>query len=490
MSKFARDIDNRWRQCDYMLHALLWTLRNMDSGKVLKDMSKDSIKILKDTLSAIQDYERPNKRDADVVADIYYRKAQKQNIPPVVKQEYNVVRFSSFITSTVAAHWDEVTTEVKKWTALLEMPQNTKTEQKEVAKVAEQKTVAEPVKKVEIQTPVQPAVAINQKEKTMKEKTENNEELWTTERLAHELGFKNIMSFHTTKYMVLKKNPDAAAKLNEWFSGVVPNKKRPLFKAKYFEELKLLFNGRTKNRIESEPKQKLKVADATEADGELWTLVQLADKLGMPNVNVLYAKKNACIARNQNLAEQINGWFVKRGNRRYFKAKYFDDLKSLFAKSKNMQPSAKFDDASEIQGELWTLDQLAKKLGLRDAIIFSKKKTIFLQKHTAMAEKVNGWFVKRGKSRYFMAEYFEKLKALFDCPRNIPNNEEKVVAGISPIVDITVSAEEQKKESNENMQIPEQIADSKDNDNDANHNVIIEQEIDLTGANGIKIYSA
>ena len=143
------------------------------------------------------------------------------------------------------------------------------------------------------------------------------EELWSTTKLAKQLGIASKGAFARKKMLLLERHPEYIAKVSSWFSG-------RLFKAKHFEELKQL--------IEQNPPVKAEII-ITEQYGELWTTVKLAQVLGLKNSMSWAWKKNNYLQRHPEAKELFDKWFVEYTDsqrRVMFKAKYIEDLKKLF----------------------------------------------------------------------------------------------------------------------------------------------------------------
>lgn len=168
----------------------------------------------------------------------------------------------------------------------------------------------------------------NSKQKDSKQKTvtpepEVEEELWSTTKLAKQLGIASKGAFARKKMLLLERHPEYIAKVSSWFVG-----NKGLFKAKHFEELKQL--------IEQNPPVKADII-ITEQYGELWTTVKLARELGLKNSMSWAWKKNNYLKKHPEAKDIFDKWFVEYTDtqrRVMFKASYIEDLKTLFANNK------------------------------------------------------------------------------------------------------------------------------------------------------------
>lgn len=182
----------------------------------------------------------------------------------------------------------------------------------------------------ELMQMINPAVAKrkNSKQKDSKQKTvtpepEVKEELWSTTKLAKQLGLSNKAAFSKKKRMLLERHPEYTAEVNSWFVG---NKGR--FKARYFDKLRQL--------IEQNPPVKADII-ITEQYGELWTTAKLARELGLENSISWAWKKSDYLKKHPEAKDIFDKWFVKYTDtqrRVMFKASYIEKLKALFANNK------------------------------------------------------------------------------------------------------------------------------------------------------------
>ena len=325
VSDLALDVDKKeWKQCDYLFHALFWALREKVPFKVLQNLSDEKILLLKDAISIARQRERPTEQDVTIAGQLgkeYCRQNDNAKFNDIKKTKNNIIRFSAFLTVTVAKNWDEIVDEMNRWSDYVD-------ERVAVSSLIGVKKVRPLNLPINLNpnavAPIIPAFVEKEKQQNIAKQTNGaDEELWSTERLAHELGLKNIMSFHTKKSVFLKKHPEAKEKLDDWFSGSQPGvKKRALFKAKYFQELKQLMYQSEKNKSKAEI-----IHDVP--DG-LWSIEKLAIKLGYKNEYNFSKTKTVLLKRYPEYQKQIKDWFIRRGKWKYFKSEHFEELKKIF----------------------------------------------------------------------------------------------------------------------------------------------------------------
>ncbi|MCQ2572200.1 MAG: hypothetical protein MJ165_04390 [Alphaproteobacteria bacterium] len=168
----------------------------------------------------------------------------------------------------------------------------------------------------------------NSKQKDSKQKTvtpepEVKEELWSTTKLAKQLGLSNKAAFSKKKRMLLERHREYEDEVNSWFVG---NKGR--FKAEHFDKLRQL--------IEQNPPAKADII-ITEQYGELWTTAKLAHELGLENSISWAWKKSDYLKKHPEARDTFDKWFVKYTDtqrRVMFKASYIENLKALFVNNK------------------------------------------------------------------------------------------------------------------------------------------------------------
>lgn len=176
-----------------------------------------------------------------------------------------------------------------------------------------------------------------------------------------------------------------------------------------------------------EVKQTVVVPEKTapEANEELWTVEQLAKKLGLKRASSFYTKKSLFLKSHPDtmLQKRFKEFFARKTENGVssvrFRAKFFDELVQMMnapatkqvAKSapKTQGEPAKQNAETE---ELWSITKLAKQLGIASKGAFSRKKMLLLERHPEYIAKVSSWFV--GKKGLFKAKHFEELKQLIE----------------------------------------------------------------------------
>ena len=89
-------------------------------------------------------------------------------------------------------------------------------------------------------------------------------------------------------------------------------------------------------------KREEKNSQTTDSLEKWWTLKELADKLGCPNMNVFYMKKCELLKQKPFLTAEINSWFGQKGVKKLFNPKCFAELKTLWNEVSTVsKPAAK-----------------------------------------------------------------------------------------------------------------------------------------------------
>lgn len=187
-----------------------------------------------------------------------------------------------------------------------------------------------------------------------------------------------------------------------------------------------------------EVKQTVVVPEKTapEANEELWTVEQLAKKLGLKRASSFYTKKSLFLKSHPDtmLQKRFKEFFARKTENGVssvrFRAKFFDELVQMMnapatkqvAKSapKTQGEPAKQNAETE---ELWSITKLAKQLGIASKGAFARKKMLLLERHPEYIAKVSSWFV--GKKGLFKAKHFEELKQLIE--QNPPVKAEIII---------------------------------------------------------------
>jgi len=386
----------KWGKCDYVLHVILFCARNTKYSELLSRMSNENIAFLKEAISAAKKYKCPDKEAAEQLNLEYMKKSEGKNISAHGKYTNNIVRYSALIASFVASNWDMAIAELNKWSDVLDG-----------------KEYVAPTQDI---NPKKSLTTIETKGTTVTAKV-NNDELWTTAELAQKLGIK-VTTLYCKKSEFLKKHPEYKKQFDEWFGMDSDERKRPLFKAQYFEDLKNLFDK------QSEQQPITEVVPAP--NGNLWSMEKLAKELGIL-IRTLYCKKSEYLKNNPGAKELFAKWFVvsKDGKKHLmFKSEYFEDFKKLMKYNTNMK---NLKGVADENANLWNIDQLAHELGLKNATSFFWKRGDFLKRHPEARQQFDNLIivVNQGKKHFmFDPENLEDLKALFKQYSRKPNKKD------------------------------------------------------------------
>jgi len=461
---------NKWGKSDYLLHIIFWTLRDRDCSKILKIMPNDNISLLKEAIAVAKQQKYPNTDEAKKISEERKYVSLNPTLPVHQKYNNNIIRFSALINIKVADKWNTCVKELNKWDNVINGRESeiqiSDTKEKETPKTVpapqpEKTVIAQPTEKpIETKTDnselwtmeeltdklgykktkilshaktmcerkhpeIKEMFVVSRKHrkhllfkseyfedfkqllkrrtKTIKpEKKEIQSApdsiLWDTDKLAKELGLKDANSFYCKKTLFLKKHPEAKETVNSWF---VKNEHKSgySFKSEHFEDLNQLMNFR-----------KTVFTDATYVDNEeLWPVSLLATKLGFKSLSSFYQKRKTFLKAHPECTEQLNGFFrSKNGKRNFlFKAKHFDELQKMIS----FRTITESDAVAIENNKLWTTEQLAHKLGLKNKGGFFGKRTRLLNQHPEYRALLQSWFVKNNE--YFQSEHFEELKQLF-----------------------------------------------------------------------------
>ena len=145
ISGLVADTDAGWKQCDYIVHALVWGLREEDCTKVLSNMSDDKIALFKDAISIAKEKQKPSEEDvitANKISDIYYKRNSSSTMSITKKVPNTARQYSALMVVVVAEQWDGITQELDKWAVAIE---NYKHVEKTKRVDHEQKNIHEPV---------------------------------------------------------------------------------------------------------------------------------------------------------------------------------------------------------------------------------------------------------------------------------------------------------------------------------------------------------
>lgn len=117
--ELATNSNNKWGKCPYILHVMLWGLRN-DTRKyndaILQRMSAEQIAALKDAISAAKLHKCPDRIYAKKESYRYNNKKKTQKL----SMEENVAWYSARIAVKVADNWAEMTIALDTWKQIIE----------------------------------------------------------------------------------------------------------------------------------------------------------------------------------------------------------------------------------------------------------------------------------------------------------------------------------------------------------------------------------
>lgn len=109
---------SQWGKSKYILHILLWGLRDYGfKAIILQDMSDENIALLKETVAIIKNYEKPDQNLAEQLSNEY--KNKKTALSLGERYANTIGRFSAQIALKVAENWDEVVAELNLWENML-----------------------------------------------------------------------------------------------------------------------------------------------------------------------------------------------------------------------------------------------------------------------------------------------------------------------------------------------------------------------------------
>ena len=200
-------------------------------------------------------------------------------------------------------------------------------------------------------------------------------ELWTTEKLAKELGLKDAMSFLWKKSDFLRKHPEAQKEFDKWFYVSREKSKHLVFRAKYLQDLKNIFkqySGQNigkklkNNSVKPEAKQNIEVEQSVETievkgkaevEEQLLESVETADNqtqnIEQPTDLVGIKGLEAYLYKLQNMLSQV------QSNQKQAEAEYEDLLQKANA-AKEKAENAKIK-AEKLQANISTADGLLKE---------------------------------------------------------------------------------------------------------------------------------
>ncbi len=224
---------------------------------------------------------------------------------------------------------------------------------------------------------------------------------WVTyEELYVALGFENIGQFYKTKYKLSKTHSE----IEKWFECHGSDGK--LFNMAHFEELKKLIDE----------------MHVVKTSKDVWTIVQLADKMGLNGENDQQKCKKVTVIKYaiKKKFPEVEKYFTP--TRRGFYAEYFEDFQNLralvFAKKPKAEKRTKtkrFDPNKAVK-----ISDLAPKMGLATKALRFRM-DVFLKKATPeRMEEVKNWFIstqKPGDKSAVKIEFVDQFIALFGGER-------------------------------------------------------------------------
>ncbi|MBQ6735899.1 MAG: hypothetical protein IJQ90_00210 [Alphaproteobacteria bacterium] len=335
--------------CFYALHVIMLTIKDTDYQTVLQEMSDADIKNLKKILATAQERPCPN---GDLTVKYLYELERE-----IAQGNGNIVaeakKVSVGLYLSVFDHWNEAVTELTKLSGALDsfvrtVPVKQKwVTLKELSELLGFKTMSAYYSFKNRLAENHPEIE-SWFESVGKDKLFNMEHFdelrklrheslhhinnkfrpqpkgtWTILELADKMGIK---AGDDTK----KRNKIFGIKsaLKKKFPYVVDyfTKDGQYFKAECFEDFKKLISQKSKKSQVAKP-------------DNLWTMKELATKLGLKNEHALADIKLKLKRDNPDLADTIDSWFVysndaKGKSIKLFKAEHFDALQDLIEKGK------------------------------------------------------------------------------------------------------------------------------------------------------------
>lgn len=218
---------------------------------------------------------------------------------------------------------------------------------------------------------------------------------WLTyEELRTALGFKNLNQFYKTKSKLGNIHPE----IEEWFEN--HGNEGKLFNMAYFEKLKKLVD-------------EIYVSDAAQG---LWTLTQLADKMGLSGKDDTQKNKQVSAIKYAIKKEfpEVTKYFTP--NRRFFYAEHFEDFQNLHTLAAQRKAAHKQTDPSRAIA----IADLATKIGLEEKTLQYRIYRFFTKESPKRQAKVANWFVPNNGHKTKSAvkiEFVDQFIALFGDER-------------------------------------------------------------------------
>lgn len=132
-------------------------------------------------------------------------------------------------------------------------------------------------------------------------------------------------------------------------------------------------------------------------DCEKWSIKELGEKLGVKSLDAVYSQKNRIVSTHS----YVENWFVRKGTRVFFIAKYLDEYKKLSVNENCEEYNSQ---------EHLTLEELSQLLGFDSIKLFYDQKKRILIKNP----RAKRWFVKeKGSTRtLFIMKHFNEYERL------------------------------------------------------------------------------
>lgn len=326
-------------KCPYILHSVCYLMLGQGCADVLKRMSVENVRVLKECISIATSRERPDGKSLAKMLE---------------SVDDEIMLQSGAIANSVSLFWDDVNAELNTWDATVNMHLGKSSGKNKVYLTTQELCDwlgLEGVKDVykikcklvkthpEIKTWFEnlgnqgnlfqaehfEAFKILVDEMYQANTTKNKPQpsgTWTILELAKRIGVsgendeKKRQHVFELKYVLKKKFPYVV----DYFT-----QDGQYFKAECFDEFKKLIAVRRGSSI-------------TESQN-LWTKQELATRLGFKNEHSIDTEKWKIKKNNPELAKKIDSWFVYVNNGKgtlvlMFKAECFEELKALFTQGK------------------------------------------------------------------------------------------------------------------------------------------------------------
>ena len=352
----------RWGQCEYILHALFWVLRNQTFEDIQKKIPKnwDTVKELladavvvaqKLTVPDVKKAEEEIEKNKDANKDV-----KRNNVASNNKRKNAGARCAAECAKFAAEHWQEVTKELKKWCDFLA----TTNEMSAAEAVQASQVVAEHVGETPRLAQKYPGnskpmtkrfdvplglVPLESGDKRKGRRSEiyidaNGKQWWSTYHLEQKL--KDLLKgkrFAAVKSDYLKEHKEERTLINNWFVSKGPSL---YFDPDQLNRLKKKFFGVDDTAVVAKVGPIVNNTEGkTNPDGgSLLKLDELAKALNLPDATAVstakfkllaYHKKNKNAEEYREFEDRVESWFIKSGRVKFFKSGHLSEFRALLA---------------------------------------------------------------------------------------------------------------------------------------------------------------